>query len=63
MLLYVFLPIHCAMFNSLPARGDSCHLLITFENRLNPDHYRTSGLIWIQTVSLSDSVLQWKIFF
>ena len=33
----------CFAFNSLPARGNFCCLLITFANIL-------SGLIWIQTV-------------
>ena len=27
----------CSVFNSLPASGDLCHLLITFTNSLDPD--------------------------
>ena len=27
----------CSVFNSLPASGDFCHLLITFANSLDPD--------------------------
>ena len=30
----------CFVFNSLPARGDFCCLLITFANSLNPDQAR-----------------------
>ena len=30
----------CFVFNSLPARGDSCCLLITFANSLDPDQAR-----------------------
>ena len=27
----------CSVFNSLPAKGNFCHLLITFANSLYPD--------------------------
>ena len=27
----------CSVFNSLPASGDFCHLLITFANSMDPD--------------------------
>ena len=27
----------CSVFNTLPARGEFCHLLITFANSLDPD--------------------------
>ena len=27
----------CSVFNSLPASGDFCHLLITFANIIDPD--------------------------
>ena len=30
----------CSVFNSLPASGDFCHLLITFANSLDPDQAR-----------------------
>ena len=30
----------CFVFNSLPAKGDFCCLLITFENSLDPDQAR-----------------------
>ena len=30
----------CSLFDSLPANGDFCHLLITFANSLNPDQAR-----------------------
>ena len=30
----------CFVFNSLPARGDFCCLLITFANSLDPDQAR-----------------------
>ena len=30
----------CFVFNSLPTRGDFCHLLITFANSLDPDQAR-----------------------
>ena len=30
----------CSVFNSLPASGDFCHLLITFPNSLEPDQAR-----------------------
>ena len=30
----------CIYFNSLPASGDFCHLLITFANSLDPDQAR-----------------------
>ena len=41
----------CSVFNSFPASGDFCHLLITFANSLDTDQARKmSGLIWIQTV-------------
>ena len=30
----------CFVFNSLPARGDFCCLLITFQNSLDPDQAR-----------------------
>ena len=30
----------CFVYNSLPARGDFCCLLITFANNLNPDQAR-----------------------
>ena len=43
--------------NSFPARGDFCHLLITFANSLDPDQDRqTSDLISIQTVSHTDGI-------
>ena len=29
----------CFVFNSLPARGDFCCLLISFANSLDPDHF------------------------
>ena len=38
-------PRSCSAFNSLPASGNFCNLLITFANSLAPDR-----LIWIQTV-------------
>ena len=35
-------------FDSLPASGDVCYLLITFANSLYPDQdRRNSGVIWI----------------
>ena len=43
-------PRNCSVFNSFPASGDFCHLLITFANNLDPDQARQNvGLIWIQT--------------
>ena len=30
----------CSAFNSLPASGNVCHLLITFANRLDQDQAR-----------------------
>ena len=30
----------CPVFNSLPASGDFCHLLIAFANSLDPDQAR-----------------------
>ena len=30
----------CSVFNTLPARGDFCHLLITLANSLDPDQAR-----------------------
>ena len=30
----------CSVFNSLPASGDFCHLLITFANSLDQDQAR-----------------------
>ena len=45
-------------YQLLPASGEFCHLLI-FANSLDPDHAdRTLGLIWIQNVRHSDSVLE-----
>ena len=39
------------MLNSFLARGDFCHWLITFTNRLDPNQDRQNlVLIWIQTV-------------
>ena len=32
--------IMCPVFNSLPASGDLCYLLITFANSLDPDQAR-----------------------
>ena len=32
--------IMCSVFNSLPASGDLCYLLITFSNSLDPDQAR-----------------------
>ena len=47
----------CFEFNSLPARGDFCCLLITFANSLDPDQARQmSGLIWIQIVWHPDGI-------
>ena len=31
---------NCSVFNSLPASGDFCHLLIAFANSLDPDQAR-----------------------
>ena len=33
----------CSVFNSLPASGDFCHLLIAFANSLDPDQARKNA--------------------
>ena len=35
---------NCSVFNSMPASGDFCHLLITFANSLDPDQARQN--VW-----------------
>ena len=47
----------CSLFDSLPASGDFCHLLIIFANSLEPDQADIlSGLILIQTVWHPDGI-------
>ena len=52
----------CFVFNSLPARGDFCCLLITFANILDPDQaWQNVSLIWIQTVWHPDGIEKFSI--